>query len=402
MMQLLLRIRIFWNVIKKPSHFFAVWRDFRGVSTENLDSDHEHLKEAMEWLCRAQDVTRCGGVSRAYSFEKGWEAPYPETTGYIIPTFIHFSELISDDKFLDRALKMGDWEIEIQLPEGGVRGGSGLNDYPDVFNTGQVILGFVALYRKTKKEKYLKAAKMAADWLVSIQDEDGKWSKYSYKNKAHTYHSRVAWPLLEVFKLTNDDKYKDSAEKQLKWVLSNKKENGWIKEMSFLQEEPLTHTIAYTIRGLLESSFLLSGDLKEKCYGAAKEVAEKIMIYYDFGKNSSPYVVPKFLPATFDKEWKTSSSYSCLTGDAQMAIVWLKLYKSTGNPRFLSSALKITDQLKSTQLINSSNPGIRGAIAGSYPIWREYKCFSYINWAAKFFADALMLKKELMKRPETK
>jgi hypothetical protein len=34
---------------------------------------------------------------------------------------------------------------------------------------------------------------------------------------------------------------------------------------------------------------------------------------------------------------------------------------------------------------------VRGAIAGSAPIWGAYSRFEFPNWAAKFFADALMM-----------
>ncbi len=34
---------------------------------------------------------------------------------------------------------------------------------------------------------------------------------------------------------------------------------------------------------------------------------------------------------------------------------------------------------------------MRGGIAGSAPIWGDYSRFEYPNWAAKFFADALMM-----------
>ncbi len=47
------------------------------------------LSAAMRWLCLAQDITNCGGVSAGFSFRNGWEAAYPETTGYIVETFYH-------------------------------------------------------------------------------------------------------------------------------------------------------------------------------------------------------------------------------------------------------------------------------------------------------------------------
>ena len=47
-------------------------------------------QEALEWLCRAQDhsASTDGGVARSYSLLTGWASSYPETTGYIIPTFL--------------------------------------------------------------------------------------------------------------------------------------------------------------------------------------------------------------------------------------------------------------------------------------------------------------------------
>ena len=34
---------------------------------------------------------------------------------------------------------------------------------------------------------------------------------------------------------------------------------------------------------------------------------------------------------------------------------------------------------------------VRGAVAGSAPIWGRYSMFEFPNWAAKFFADAVMM-----------
>jgi hypothetical protein len=47
--------------------------------------------------------------------------------------------------------------------------------------------------------------------------------------------------------------------------------------------------------------------------------------------------------------------------------------------------------LKTTQRIDHPDPAVRGGIAGSSPIWGDYSRFEYPNWAAKFFADALMM-----------
>src|SRR5262245_65436623 len=74
---------------------------------------------------------------------------------------------------------MADWEIEVQLPCGGVQGGHYVGPTADrrpvAFNTGQVILGWVRAYTETADEKYLDAASRAGDWLLSAQSVDGAW-----------------------------------------------------------------------------------------------------------------------------------------------------------------------------------------------------------------------------------
>ena len=63
-----------------------------GRRLENSRAHEVHLQGAIDWLCRAQDVRDGkddqGGVSAGWSFEDGWLPGYPETTGYIIETFL--------------------------------------------------------------------------------------------------------------------------------------------------------------------------------------------------------------------------------------------------------------------------------------------------------------------------
>jgi len=387
------------KIYRKPSHFKIIFSDLLKVNNK-IYSDNDHLQAAMEWLCRAQDITGCGGISGGYSFVKGWMPPYPETTGYIIPTFLQYGSLNGDASYNERAIKMGDWEIEIQLPTGSVRGGIGINEYPIVFNAGQVILGWASLYRETELNRFLGAATKAANWLLSVQDDDGKWSKHTYKNIPHVYHTRVAWSLLEVYRLTNEIKYKIAAEKQIFWALSQAKENAWFSHMGFtLNEIPLTHTIAYTLCGLLESSFFFEEETKKKLLSVVQTASEKIIMRYELRKKD-PYSMPMYLYATLNEKWKSKDNYSCLTGDAQVAIIWLKLYKISNDARFLNAALKLIDHVKATQSLDSRNLGIRGAIAGSYPIWGKYDRFTYQNWSTKFLADSIMLQESTMREME--
>src|SRR5262249_21728000 len=79
----------------------------------NTDVDL-HIREGLGWLVRAQDAGNDRGVSYGAKFDQEFEASYPETTGYIIPTFLALAKFYSDDKYRSRAIEMGDWEISIQ------------------------------------------------------------------------------------------------------------------------------------------------------------------------------------------------------------------------------------------------------------------------------------------------
>jgi hypothetical protein len=54
-------------------------------------------------------------------------------------------------------------------------------------------------------------------------------------------------------------------------------------------------------------------------------------------------------------------------------------------------ARRAIDYVKRTQRLSDPSDNIRGGIPGSAPIWGAYARFEYPNWAAKFFADALMM-----------
>jgi hypothetical protein len=120
-----------------------------------------HLDAAIQWICRAQDASGDGGVARSYSIvynpyfkRKGWIPSYPETTGYIIPTLFDYARMTRRQDLMDRAVRMTDWECEVQMDSGAVQGGTiDQKQTPAIFNTGQVIFGWLRTYRETGNER---------------------------------------------------------------------------------------------------------------------------------------------------------------------------------------------------------------------------------------------------------
>jgi hypothetical protein len=350
-----------------------------------------HLRQTMRWLCRAQDAAEGGGVSRSYALRwmrahrrQGWLAAYPETTGYIIPTFLAYARLVGENEFRARALRMAQWEARVQMDNGAVQGGViGFPPTPAIFNTGQVLFGWAAAYRETGEQAFLDAAQRAADFLTAAQNPDGAWRQHGSQYAragVNVYDARTAWGLLEASLVTGKAVHRDAAIRNLDFVLTKQQPNGWYAECCLDDNRrPLLHTIAYTMEGLLEAGAIL--DLA-RFRDAARKAADALL------KLQRP---DGSLAGRFDSAWLPAAGWSCLTGDAQTAIVWFRLAEITGEGAYADAARRMNRYLAGTQDLSSGDPGIRGGIKGAQPIWAEYGTYEYPNWAAKFFADALML-----------
>lgn len=377
-----------------PSLANVVVRDRLGASAKPRAS-RQHLDSTMKWLCCAHDHAGGRGVSSGYSIIDGWLPPYPETTGYIIPTFYDYAQITGMEEFRARAGRMADWEIEVQLDTGAVQAGIYKGEQherqPAVFNTGQVILGWGRAFVETQDSRYLEGAQRAGDWLCDVQSPDGSWQLDGQETETnvHAYDVRTAWSLLELHQLTGQARYADTAGKNLEWALAQRERNGWFNHNAFFVSSdkwtlPLTHTIAYVMEGLLES-WRITND--GRYFQAVQQVADKLLRVFE---------LQRFMPGEFDSAWKSTAHYSCLTGNAQIAGVWLRIYQSTHDTRFLNAALKLNDYVKSTQSLSAWHAGIRGGVKGSQPIFGEYTPFIYVNWGAKFLADSLMLEEKVM------
>ncbi len=73
-----------------------------------------------------------------------------------------------------------------------------------------------------------------------------------------------------------------------------------------------------------------------------------------------------------------------------MANNWMRLAVITGDPKWLEPVPAVLRFLKRTQNRHSTEPGVRGGIKGSWPVGGDYGAYEVLNWATKFFADALM------------
>lgn len=368
----------------RPRHLGLVWDSVRGAAT--AQQPHEtHLAATVDWLCRAQDVRDAkpdaGGVSAGWSFEDGWLPSYPETTGYIVETMLAAAGVLQRPELRGRAQRMIDWELSIQLPDGAFPGHFGEpGSRPVIFNTGQIMHGMIAGHTQLGRADCLAAAVRAGHWLVDQQDDDGCWRRYEHHDTPHVYNTRATWALLATGLIADEPRLVRAARRNLDWALTQQTASGWFATNAFVPwRSPFTHTIAYAIRGLLESGVLL-GDARylDAALKAARGVA-------------AVQRADGWLAGTYRDAWVADASYACLTGIAQMSLNWTRLAQAAGADELRVHARAALDYLKTVQRLDHPDPAVRGGIAGSAPIWGDYSRFEYPNWAAKFFADALMM-----------
>jgi hypothetical protein len=342
----------------------------------------------LRWITNAQRSD--GGIAAYYSLLSGYSDSYPEVTGYIVPTLYDFSHLASDEDALSTAQRATRWLLSLQMPSGAFPGGlQGRDATPSVFNTGQILQGLVRAYAEAGRDEILESAIAAGDWLCQIQQPDGSWSgPGAYQGEAHTYYSMVAWALVQLASATSTTRYAASADRNTAWVLAHVRPSGWIDGINLRGYPPYLHFIAYVIQGVLECAILRG---QRDSIHAISRSAWALLRRFETEKR---------LLGAYQSEFKEGMAFTCLTGNAQMSCVWLRLFEVTGDLRYLNAALKMNEMLKGLLRL-SGRRGVAGGVAGSYPIWGSYQPLRYISWGCKFFADALMLETRLTRALES-
>jgi hypothetical protein len=357
------------------------WRNWLERSRNRAAAVQALMDRALNWLCRSQDEVGSGGIGDL-AFQ-GWTPGYPEVTGYIIPTLWDYAHELDREELARRAVRMADWELSIQLPSGGFESlYAGEGRPPVVFNTGQVLRGLIRSHKETDEEKYLDAAVRAGDWIVANQEDDGSWTKANYLGMKRTYDVFAAAALAQLSSTTSDQRYAAAAKANCEFALQNQQANGWFElcdNTPFLNHAPSTHTLCYTVAGLMECGELLS--VSSFVDGATKAAESLRNAIEPSGR----------LRGRFDSQWKPFVSYVVVTGSAQLGVILMELHSRESDERYLKSALKLLDFLGYLHYLNAVGQNRTGALPGSYPIWGRYVPLKYPSWATKFFLDFLLL-----------
>ena len=154
----------------------------------------------------------------------------------------------------------------------------------------------------------------------------------------------MSWGLVEAERMQSGRGYGDAAVRNTRWALTHQQANGWFDRCNLGDpSRPLTHTIGYVLRGLIEV-YRLDGsrDLRD----AACRTADGIL---------SALRPDGSLPGGLDAGWGATASWSCLTGNVQIAHSLLILYEEIGNERYRSAAAGLNRYVRRT--LRTDDPG---------------------------------------------
>jgi hypothetical protein len=212
---------------------------------------------------------RNGGFNSWYDIEnKKYSYVYSEITGYGITTLIYLYKMTGRKIFLDRAKLAFNWITKFALKDGFVqaRYAEGFDNIIYSFDNGMVLFGMTNLCRVTKAESDMDFARKIADFLVSMQKNDGlfyamydakkrenfnvdeKWSKVS-----GSYHAKLSLGLLDAYDVLGDLKYKKSALRICEESLKMQKDGRFLT----FKGETNMHPHSYSAEGLLFAGIML-------------------------------------------------------------------------------------------------------------------------------------------------
>ncbi len=338
-------------------------------------SDDVHMIAAADWLLAAQRAGGGGGYAHSFHLLYGWQPPYPETTGYILPTLLRVHRHTGNALYRESAARAAKWLMGVQRDDGAF---ADLQGRPQVFDTGQILIGLNDLVECAPDLADIDALRRAAEWLVRVQERDGSFVRYAYNGIPHAYYSRVGAALTVAGRLLGDRVVRDAGIANLRWTLSLQQGNGFFRRLSFDDTPPFLHTMVYVIEGLLDG-YAETND--HSFYQAALSFA--LMLRAVVEQRDI------ILRSQYYEDYSVANGEKCLTGLAQWAGISFRLARFSGDDDWNRLGAETLTFLKTRQIM-SRDRRINGGLLGSAPINGKYMRAAIPNWGQKFFIDALL------------
>ena len=273
---------------------------------------------------------------------------YPEVTGYLIPSLINWGER-------ELALQYGNWLVEIQEDDGSFFDPS--RSSKCLFDTGQIIRGFIALSEIGYSSIFNEPLKKAVNWIASLVEEDGNiplipeetiWG--GAVNPAITLYALE--PTIRGARIVGCHDHIKKFELATKRIIENP---------NSLSRAGLNHFHAYVIEALVDLGF--------------HELASKCMEEVEADQNLGQ------IPAIPGESW------ICSTGQFQYSVIWRKL----GMHHLAEASLNAgaSFQNRSGGWFGAYTNSGTSIVARWTVLRTKYFSRAEIPWANKYYLDAM-------------
>ena len=258
------------------------------------------IKNSINWLIKNSLNNECIVVNHRNKI------PYPEVTGYLIPTLLEAGET-------QLALNYASWLTKVQNKDGSFSLDNPNNKY--VFDTGQVIRGWTSIINRLPELE--EPLFRACNWIINeansstgafmVPPNGREWSLGERGEVSEGIHLYVVKPLLDAGIILNNNKVIDGAIKAKNYYIEN------VALTEFKQKNMLTHFYGYIQEALFELKEFELANLGMKSVEMFQEENGAVPGYYDV-------------------------NWVCSTGLAQLAKVW---YLQNNNSRNLLFVLNV-------------------------------------------------------------
>lgn len=291
---------------------------------------------AIDWILRHTFVSDTSMI-KAIQVSSINPVPYPEVTGYLVPTLFLYNETkLSDDylKFL----------TDVQNKDGSFNAPG--KDIPFAFDTAQVVQGFLS-----KSQNFKDQIINACNWIISHSSNNGRlpvpddasWDMGKHGTVPESVHIYALPPIKKAGEIFDIPKFVKFAEKSVKYYLDP------VNLIPWNQDNMLLHFYCYIIDGLIDMHRI----------NEAKDMLDQLRQFLQPSGG---------LPAYHNINWV------CTPGLAQAAICFYRI----GDMETAEKLLNFMTMLQ--------NPS--GGFFGSYGPEADYFPIAEISWANKFFLDA--------------
>jgi len=240
---------------------------------QTLDKDLilQKIKQGKEFLFRTMHEDEHGFYKKYDALNDDFgNRLHTVYSASIIYTFLYINDLEEDERILEQIPDWGNFLLSMQNKDKGDRryGAFHYSYYLEskkrekkfvVGTSALSIFTLLRLYDLTGDPKYLESAKLAGDWLITMQKPngsmrpyvryaDGKWL-YG-KKESLLYNGQVLSALSKLYGATGDKKYYDVAERiAQRFAKKYEKEKGYI-EGEYRKKNPISNS--WVVMSLLD------------------------------------------------------------------------------------------------------------------------------------------------------